>query len=162
MYNCISIICKIHSELARECVTTCMHHFYLVVCCSMGIWVLIKQIVDQEELSVFLCVGSFAIVGVLSFLEWFIVNFISMSATESMEFLYRMQKYNENSKYRKKVLIALLPNSINLEITGSVDTMRYGMQRNCFLNFVSRVTDCTIRLLFAKNKTDIFLNYLSA
>lgn len=71
-----------------------------------------------------------------------------------------MQKYNEKSKYRRKVLTALLPNSINLEMIGSVETMRDGIQSNYFLNFVSRVTDCTIRLLLAQSKTDVLLNYL--
>lgn len=153
-----SIISIIHFQLARKCLTTCMHHFYLVICCSMGVWVLIKQIVDKEGFSVFLSVGSFAIVGVLFFFEWFVVNFISMAATGSKEFLYRLQKNNEKSKYRRKVLKALLPNSINLEMIGSVDTIRYGIQRNYFLNFGSRVADCTIRLLLAKSKSDVFFS----
>lgn len=64
-------------------------------------------------------------------------------------------QYNEKNKYKRKVLTALLPNSVNLEMIGSVDTMRNGIQRNYYLNFVSRVTDCTIRSLLAKSKADL-------
>lgn len=158
MYRSLGIICKIHSELARDWVTTCMHHFYLIVCCSMGVWVLIKMFVDKAGITIFLFVGSLIGVGVVSFLEWFAVNFVSKAATGSNEFLHRMHKYNEKSKDRKKILAALLPNSINLEMIGSVETMRNGIQKKYFLSFVARVTDCTIRLLLANSKIDILLN----
>lgn len=158
MYKSIKIICIIHSEQARDFITTCMHHFYFVVSCSMGIWVLIKQIVDRHEgISILLTVGSCMVIGVIVFLEWFIVSFLSKAAAGSKEFLHRMLKYGEKNKYERKVLAGLLPNCINLEMIGSVETMRHGIERNYFLNFVSRVTDCTVRSLLAKRKIDIII-----
>lgn len=156
MYKSLSIMCKIHSELARELITTCMHHCYIVIYCSFGLWALLKQTVDKEGISIIIAVGSSTIFGMLFLFEWFVVNFITKGATGSKEFLYRVQKYNEKNKYRRKVVRAILPNSINLEVITSVDTIKDGIQRNYFINFVSRVTDVTIRLLLAKSTTDIF------
>lgn len=67
MYKSIRIICIIHSELAREFITTCMHHFYLVLCCSMGVWVSIKQIVAKGRMSILLSLASITIVSVFFF-----------------------------------------------------------------------------------------------
>lgn len=154
IYKEIRIMCIIHSGLARDFVTTCMHHFYLVAWASLGMWALLEPIVDGGPISILITLGSSTTVVLDFTLEWFMVNFVSKAATGSKEFLHRMKKYNARSKYRRRVLQALLPNSINLEIIGSVDTIRDGIQGDYFINFVSRVTDNTIGLLLAKSKTE--------
>lgn len=156
IYKSLRVLCIIHSEMARDFIQTCIHHAAFVVYSSLIICFLLRHIMAKEPLSLLIIFGACTLIIAAFGAEWFVVYFISSGSSGSKQYIHRMQKYEcGTNKYRRKLVTSLLPNWINLEIIGSVDTLRNGIQLNYFLNFVSRVTDFTLRLLFAKNKTDV-------
>lgn len=149
MHNCLRYVAILHSELARDFVTICLHHAALVVLATVGMYNIIIELAKGNEMSVMLICICVGLISVAVMLEIFSIYFIGISSKESKRFVREMRrKYGD--RYRQTVLKSLLPNCINLEVVSSVDTLKNGIQMEYFINYFTRVTENTVNLLLTK------------
>ncbi|OXA62827.1 hypothetical protein Fcan01_00216 [Folsomia candida] len=130
----------------------CMHNIFAVGLSSGALYYILRSLIDGGRSAadgLLVIVLSVIIVGGMTFLEIFLIHFISSAVTSSKQFLYRINYIYGNHKYESRVLKGLLPNSMNIEFVNSLNTMVNGIEMNNFLNYLQRVTDNAMTLLFA-------------
>lgn len=149
IYKCLRILSIIHSEIAHDFVSTCLHHFYCVAASTIALYFLVVGFSNDFATSHSLLLRSLCITLLILcvVVEWFTVSFVSKGSSASRLFLQRMYKLYGRRKYERKVLRSQTPNSVNLEFMGSVETIRDGIQAKYFLNYLSRVSEITVSLL---------------
>lgn len=147
MYHCLRHVMILHSEIARDFVAICLHHATLVVLSTGALYSMITELAKGNEMSVILVFSCVALILVCVWIEIFAIYFTAMSSTASNEFLREMRLKHGENKYRRRALRCLLPNYVNLEVVGSVDTSLNGVKMEYFANYLVRVTDNTISLL---------------
>lgn len=150
IYKSLRVMTLILGESARRQVSTCLHHFYAVAFCTISLYYTILQFTSETKVSllvVSLCL-NLILVGFIN--ELFAICFMAKSSTASKGFVREMVEIHGRNPYRRRVLKAILPNSINLEFVNSVKTMQNGIEMDYFLNFLGRITDNTINLLLAR------------
>lgn len=149
IHNSLKIMAIFHIELCRAFVISRLHHLCAVVVSSGCLYYILVSSTRGGE-SVFLVTAtSLIIIGVMTFVELFAIYFMSNAVTTSKQFLHRVGYIYGTHKYAARVLKGLLPNSMNLEFITSLCTLVNGIEMNYFLNYVERVTDNAITLLFA-------------
>lgn len=142
---------KIQAKIAQDFVTPCLHQFITVLGSSVAVYLLVTQLTLKSDQISLLVVGiGLGMIGACAVGEFAAISYIAMSARGSKEFIWRMRRKHGTDKWRRRVLAALLPNSINLEFINSLDTLVNGLRMKYFLSFIDRVTDNTITLLFER------------
>lgn len=148
MYKNLGVMTILQLDLDKELVTPVLHHFYIVTWSTMSLYYFLLQFVPGKgdvSLVVSACCVCMILGGLM--LEMVVICFGANASKMSREFLRVMKEKNGKDKYRMKVLKGLLPNSINLEVLGSAETMRTGIGMDYFLSYVDRVTSSTVDLL---------------
>lgn len=143
----LRIMTKLQEDIAQDFITSCLHHFYCVIGCTLGLYVTLTQFVNSVEISFLVIAIGFVGILTLGLTESATFSFIALGAKASKEFIARNKQMNLRDKYQRKVIASLLPNSINLEVLSSLDTLRNGIDMKYFLNFLDRVADLTITIL---------------
>lgn len=150
IYRELHVMTLIVSELAREFLNPCMHYATCVVVSTLALYHVILQFMPQTVTASPFLIGMCSMaLGICVMIEFFAICLIARAGAGSQLFLQRSKRLHGDNKYARKVFSALLPNSINLELIRSVDTLKNGVETNFFLRFFSCVTDNTLTLLLA-------------
>lgn len=151
IYTCLRIMTLQQGEFARFCIFTCMHHAHLVTMSTCALYYFLIQFSPGHEISTIVTLLCGILILFCAGLEYFAVGVMAKASSASKEYIRGMKFVHGMNKYEKKVLRSVLPNCINLELIGSLDTIKNGIRMSYFLNFWERVTDNTMNLLLARN-----------
>lgn len=150
IYKCLTLMKNIYVAMCRHLGSICAHHAYSVFITTTALYYLLSQFINDKAVSMFLIGGSGSAVVISVALEKAIVTYLAMVSTNSRKYLELMSNANRGNKMKRRMIKALLSNSINFEIINTVETMRNGIGLEYFLKFVTRVTDYAIDLILAK------------
>lgn len=152
IYHNLTIMTTLQSDFLGQIVPFYFHHVIFLVISILGLYHAILQCVlfaNGNQISVVVILICVVMITSASLMEWFIVSFLAKASSASRKFIGKMLYNHGNDKVRRRVVKSLLPNSINLEYLGSVETIRRGIEMDYFLNYVSGVMSHTITLLLA-------------
>lgn len=150
IYRTLKVMTLVMGELASDIVVPRVHHVCAVLWTTLALYFLMTHIFLTGETSPYIVILCVAMILISALMEWFAIGMVAMGATLSKRFIREMGRNHGRNKYRRRVVGSLLPNFINLEFVTTVNTIREGIQRVYFANFVARVTNNTITLLLAR------------
>lgn len=107
IYNSLRIMTVQQGELAREFVTVCLHHFYLVLLSTSALYYFLMQFMPGYEMSIVLSILCCTVFLIAFILESFAVGVVSKGSALSKEFLRKMRVNNGRFKRRRKILHVL-------------------------------------------------------
>ncbi|OXA42222.1 hypothetical protein Fcan01_22780 [Folsomia candida] len=148
VHNRLGIMTKIHTEMAQNFIVTCLHHFITVLGSTVGMFILLTHLVKSDQVSILIIFIGIGAIVACTVTEFALISYLAKCSRASKEFILRMGRNHGGDKYRRKVIRSLLPNSTNLEVISSLDTLVNGLEMKYFLKFLDRVADSTITLLF--------------
>lgn len=148
IHNSLKILTLLHEELCRGFIFHCLHHSCTVALSSVALYYILVSFSKGGHSAVLVVSASIIIMGAMTLIELFAIYFISNAVTASKQFLHRMSYIYGRHKYASRVVKALLPNSMNIEFLNSLSTLVNGIEMNYFLNYLERVTNTGIALLF--------------
>lgn len=149
MYNKLRIMSIIQGGLASDLISPCLHHAILVSESTVALYYFIKQFMPGGKISVMVTFTGMVMILTGFVNETFAIRFVAESSTRSKTFKRKMATFYGTSKYRRRVVGALLPNWINLEFVSSVESLKNGIGMDYFLRYVERVLYHTMSLLLA-------------
>lgn len=147
IYQKLSILTIIQSELARDLIVPCLHHFHLIVVATICMYYFILQFLPGGEISMVIVALAFVGIGLGGLIEYFAICYIAKAATLSNEFKRKSFIRYGHDKVKRAVIRGLLPLSIDLESLRSMDTIEHGVKMDYYLRYLERVTDHTVSLL---------------
>lgn len=149
MYNSLRIMTVIQAALTRDFLNPCLHHAHAVLFSTLALFYLIVEFMRKKRPDLFLVAVCVVILGFCVFIEFYAICLIARIARGAKLFIARMTRDSGRNRYKRKVVGALLPNTVKLELLVSLDSIRNGVEMRYFLRYVSRVTENTLTLILA-------------
>lgn len=147
IYQNLRILSIIKSELARDLVLPCLHHFHMVVISTITFYYFILQFLQGGKID--FVIGAFSIIVLLlaGMIEFFAIFYTAKISSLSIEFKRMAFTFYGHDKLKRLTIQGLQSISINLEFLSSVETMENGVRLDYFLRYLERVGYHTVTLL---------------
>ncbi|OXA47806.1 hypothetical protein Fcan01_16841 [Folsomia candida] len=149
VYNQLKIMTIFMQEVGHDLVTVCLHHAYMVLFGTIVAYHFILQFTHGKDISVGVTLTALIMFSFTTGTEILIICIVSKASKKSKETLRKLLLNHGKNRYRRRVILSMLPNSISLEFIDSVDTIRNGIGMDYFLRYVERVQSYTSTLLLA-------------
>lgn len=117
------VLTIISSELARQLMVPCLHHFHIIVYSTICLYYFILQFLPGGEISFEIVIFSIIVLLLGGVIEFFAICYIAKASTLSNEFKNKVLKLYGNSKAKRSIISGLQPLSINLEYLRTVETI---------------------------------------
>lgn len=149
IYQNLRILTIIESELARDLMVPCLHHFHLVIFSTIALYYFILQFFQRGKIFHIIVTLSLAMLLLGGIVEFFAVCYTAKASILSNEFISKVLKLYGHVKIKRAMTAGLQPVSINLEVFRSVETIENGVGMSYFLRYLERIGYHTVSLLLA-------------
>lgn len=149
IHQILRVLATLQSELARDLIVPCLHHFDTVVLSTISLYYFVLQFLPHGEISLVVVAVSLIMLFGSGVVEFVVVFYIAKATDLSNKFKKKIAFFYGHDKIKRRLIARLQPISINLEFFGSVATIKNGVGMDYFLRYLERVGYHTVSLLLA-------------